>query len=220
MAGDVIQQVELLAGAALGFGRQGGDGRLQGGAGLRGEDVAGALRSEVVLAQGGVEPVLEGRPQVGEGHAGTRQLALVANRSRGKPDGGQGAIVQQGGQAIGIQTIGFVDVAHHHLSFAGVGHEGQAATGFDLIHDPVPVTDRLQGDRGAGRKRLAELADGAELMLEASVAHRLAGRVDHAGERIALMRIQGHLIIGHAAPPVKLVGPRCLQSNRGCCAFM
>jgi hypothetical protein len=54
---------------------------------------------------------------LGEGHTSARQLALIAELEWGDPDRGKLAEVEQGGQALGVELVGLVDVAHHPAAF-------------------------------------------------------------------------------------------------------
>jgi hypothetical protein len=95
---------------------------------------------------------------LGEGHPGARQLSLVPDVGRGDPDGGELAEVEQGGQALGVELVGLVDVAHHDLGLGCVSQEGNAASLLDLIDDPVPVAHGLQSD-GRALGELGEEGD-------------------------------------------------------------
>jgi hypothetical protein len=121
-----------------------------------------------------VDPVLEQGADLGEGHAGARELALIAQVAGRDPDGREDTQVEQGGQAGGVQLIGLVDVAHHGLGLGGVGKQGEAASLFDLIDDPIPVADGLQGDRGAGRELGEEGPDGAGFVVDAGGLNKVA----------------------------------------------
>jgi hypothetical protein len=59
-----------------------------------------------------------------------------------------------------------VDVAHHDLGLGGVGQERQATCSLDLVGDPVPVADGLQGNRSTFRHIFQEGLDGARLMVD------------------------------------------------------
>ena len=134
--------------------------------------VKGGVEREGVLGQGGVDAVLEHGADLGEGHAGAGELALVSQIGGWDPDGGKGAQVEQGGQAGGVELIGLVDVAHHGLGLGGVGQQGQAASLLDLIDDPIPVADGLQGDRGARREPGEETPDGARSVVHPGSLNR------------------------------------------------
>jgi len=54
---------------------------------------------------------------LGEGYAGARQLAFIADFGWRDPDRGKLAEVEQGGQALGAELVGLVDVAHHPAAF-------------------------------------------------------------------------------------------------------
>jgi hypothetical protein len=45
-------------------------------------------------------------------------------------------------------------VAHHEFCLGGIGEQRFAARGFDLVGDPVPVTNAFQRDGGSAWKVL------------------------------------------------------------------
>jgi hypothetical protein len=92
-----------------------------------------------------VDAIFDAGTPSAKGHAGARQFALIAKGGGRQPHRGEAAESQEGGQAGGVQFVGFVDVAHEELGLSGVGEQGQATGGFDLIGDPVPIADALQG---------------------------------------------------------------------------
>jgi len=170
--------------------------------------VKGGVEREGVLGQGGVDAVLEHGADLGEGHAGAGELALVSQIGGWDPDGGKGAQVEQGGQAGGVELIGLVDVAHHGLGLGGVGQQGQAASLLDLIDDPIPVADGLQGDRGAGREPGKEGPDGAGFVVDPRGLDEMAVIVQDREQRVVLVRVTTDLIMGmvrHVAPPCATV---------------
>lgn len=169
-----------------------------------GEDVTGLCEREIVLGEGGVGAVLQHGANPGEGHAGARELAFVSQIAWRDPDGGEGAVVKQSGQSIGVELIGLVDVGHHLLGEVGVGEKGDAAGGFDLVDDPVPVADSFQGDGCAFGKLGEEGLDGAWVVIDPHPVHDLAAWVANGEEGKVLVRVAAELIIGveHLAPPV------------------
>jgi hypothetical protein len=48
------------------------------------------------------------------------ELAFVADLPGREPDGGQAVQVEELGQALGVELIGLIDVAHHDLGFGSV----------------------------------------------------------------------------------------------------
>jgi hypothetical protein len=59
--------------------------------------------------------VFESCAQFAERHAGAVELSLVSDLSRRKPDGEKGSQVDESSEALGIELVGFIDVAHNHL---------------------------------------------------------------------------------------------------------
>ena len=168
----------------------------------------GGIERESVLGQGGVDPVLEQGADLGEGHAGAGELALIAQVAGRDPDGGEGTQVEQGGQAGGVELVGLVDVAHHGLGLGGVGQQRQAVGLLNLIDDPIPVADGFQGNQGAGRKLGEEGPDGTAYMVDPSPLEHLTVLVSNGEQRVVLVRVTTDLIMGmvrHVAPPCATV---------------
>jgi len=61
------------------------------------------------------------------------ELTLVADLTRGQPDGREAAEVDQDSEAFGVELVGFVDVAHDDFGLRGVSQERDAPGLFDLI---------------------------------------------------------------------------------------
>jgi hypothetical protein len=78
-----------------------------------------------------------------------------------------------------------------------VCEERQAAGRFDLIGDPVPVTDALQGDRSTFREVLQQGLDGAGLIINTGLTTELAMLIEHRELRITAMGIATHPIMRH-----------------------
>jgi len=131
-----VQDLQLLTGAALGLCRKFLQHRLQLGPPLRDEDVAGGVQGESILCECGTDAVLDPGTVLGEDHPGAGQLPLVAHLGWWDPDRGQLAEVEQGGQAVSIEFVGLVDVAHHDLGLGGVGQKGNAAGGLPGLSPP------------------------------------------------------------------------------------
>jgi hypothetical protein len=90
--------------------------------------------------------------------------------------------VEKDPKAIRVELVGLVHVAHHSLGLSGVSQQGHTAGSFDLIHDPMPIADGLQGDRGAwwdgGEKGL----DGTSCVIDPRALDDLATTVEHGEE--------------------------------------
>jgi hypothetical protein len=80
-----------------------------------------------------------------------------------------------------------VDVANHDLGLGGVRQERQAAGGFDLVGDPVPVPDALQGNGSTFGQAFKEGLDGARLMIDSGLTTELAMLIENGELRIATM---------------------------------
>src|SRR3990172_12890512 len=144
-----IESLELLSNTTPRFRRKPRKSRLQPSPACANEDVAVFTGRDAVLGQGSVDAVLQGGAELGEGHAGAVELTFIADLSGGQPDSGETVEVEERGQALGVELVGLVDIAHHQLGLGGVRQERNAAGGLDLDSDPVPVPDTLQGDRRA-----------------------------------------------------------------------
>ena len=142
---DQLQELELLAHAAGGLGRQVSMSLSSGGRHLGVKISLAVSRERAYLARVECMRFLRLSPGLGESHPGAGQFTLVADVVGWDPDRGELAQVEQGGQALGVELVGLVDVAHHDLGLGGVSQERDAAGVFDLVDDPVPVADGLKG---------------------------------------------------------------------------
>jgi len=144
----------------------------------------------------------------GECHAGAGQLALISKVTWRDPDAGQFAEMLQGGKAFCIQLVGLMDIAHHDFGFAGMGQEGHTLGGLDLVDDPIPVADALEGDGSSGRELGEERADRPRLMVDSHLFDEPSVMIEHGEDRISLVCVASDLIMGlpvHAAPPLRKV---------------
>ena len=203
-----FEQVKLLAYTASAFRGQCVDESEQRRAPLGGKDIAVGVEGESIFGQSGMDTVLEGSSRFGEGHPCAGQFAGIADITRCDPDRGEFAQVKQGSQAMSVQFVGLVDVAHHDLRLGGVSQQREAAGGFDLFDDPVPVADCLECHGGATRERLQEGMDGSGDVADAGAVDEVPFGVQHSKHRIVLVGITTDRIIGveHAAPPVSRQG--------------
>ena len=168
-----IEDLQLLKNAAPGLFWEPLQSDLQLGPPLRSEDVAGGVQGEGILRQGGTDAVLNPSAVLNEGHASPGKLPFIAHLSWWDPNRGQLAQVEQGGQPLGIEFVGLVNVAHHDLGLGGVGQKGNATGGFDLIDDPVPVSDGLERNGCAFRELREEDADGVWDVANPSALHQV-----------------------------------------------
>jgi hypothetical protein len=113
---DVIQQDEFLLDATVGFGWQLQDSLVQPTASGLAEELFAIVYGQGVLGEGGVDPVLDGVPKFGKGHPGPRQFSFIADLVRGDPDGGEGAIVLQDGQPMGVDLVGLACLSADRLT--------------------------------------------------------------------------------------------------------
>jgi hypothetical protein len=79
-----------------------------------------------------------------------------------------------------------VDVPHSLLGHLSVRQVRNAACLFDLIDDPVPIADGLQGDRGSLWEPRQEGPDGAWLVIDPGPLHRLTVVIEDGEERTVL----------------------------------
>ena len=108
----------------------------------------------------------------------------------------------------GIQTVGSVPFCcsrlsprtssrsvllispHHQLRLAGVHELGHAAGGLNLVDDPIPIADRLHGDRGARLTSGQKLLERSALMREPLFADELTIRPRHRRQGVMLVGIE------------------------------
>ena len=116
-------------------------------------------------------------------------------------------------------SIGLVDVTHHDLGLGGVGQERQTACRFDLVGDPIPVPDGLQGDGSAFREVLQEGLDRARFVVDPGLALELAILIQEGELRIATMGVATHSIMRHRCTSFICVLSRHKWCGR-CSAFI
>jgi hypothetical protein len=104
-----------------------------------------------------------------------------------------------------------------------VGQEGEAAGGFNLIGDPVPVPDALQGDGGAIGEVLKESLDGPRLMVEPVLDKKAAVLIQNGELRVVLVSVTTDLIIHGSCTFLCLRArrkPNCDEGSGRCSAFI
>jgi len=176
---DEVEQFELLLHTTPGLLGEVLKENQELGAPLRGEDVTIGIEGEGVLGQGGMDAVLELGADLGEGHPGAGEFPLVAELARRNPHGGQGAIVEQDSQAVSVELIGLMDVTHHGFSLGSMSQIRHTASSFDLIHDPIPIADGLQSDRGTWWERGEKGLDGTSCVIDPRALDDLATTVEN-----------------------------------------
>src|SRR5579883_2491537 len=70
------------------------------------EEIADAGGVQAVAVNGCVDAVLEGSAQIAQSHAGAQQFALIAQIAGRDPALGEGSIMQQDGESLGVEGIG------------------------------------------------------------------------------------------------------------------
>jgi len=139
-----------------------------------------------------MDAVFDGVTELGEGHSCAGKFAFIADLMGWDPNGGEGAVVLKDGQAVGVDLVCLVDVAHHNLGFNGVRQAGEATGLFDFIGDPIPVADGFEGNGGSLRELGTELADRASSMLDPAFGDWLGQRIEDFKLGIAFVSIQAY----------------------------
>lgn len=96
---------------------------------------------------------------------------------------------------MGVELVGLVDVSHHDFRLGGVSQERDAAGGFDLIHDPVPVADGLKGHWSAFWELLEEGANGTGDVSDPGLLDKIPFLIQDGEEREVLVSITANRII-------------------------
>jgi hypothetical protein len=96
---------------------------------------------------------------------------------------------------VGVELVGLVDVAHHDLGFSSVGQKRNAAGFFDLVDDPVPVADGLEGDGRAFGELGEEGLDFARGVTDPNALNEFSSFVQNCKEREVLVGIAADRII-------------------------
>ena len=90
-----------------------------------------------------------------------------------------------------------------------MGQQRRAASPFDLVHDPIPIADRLQSDGRSGWKLGQETLDGSPLVVHPGPLLRSTLRIEDGEERVVLVSVTTDRImrlVRHVAPPVHTDG--------------
>src|SRR5208337_1870761 len=123
---------------------------------------------EVILGQQRVDAIFDRCTHCGKGHASAGKLTLVTQGSRRQPHGGEAADTKKSGEAVCIELISFVDVAHHELCLGGVCQQRETTCCFDLVGDPVPIADAFQGDGSSTWKSREKGGNGSRGVIDAN----------------------------------------------------
>ena len=67
-----------------------------------------------------------------------------------------------------------------------MGQQRRAASPFDLVHDPIPIADRLESDRGSRWETGEEIPDGPPLVIHPGPLDGSPLTVNHGEERVVL----------------------------------
>src|SRR5262249_4552286 len=98
---------------------------------------------ESVFCQCRVKSIFELGALPDEHHPRAGQIPLIPQFPGWNPDGRQRPTSLQTVESTNVEAIGLIDLPHHELGLAGVHKSGHAACRLDLVHDPIPITDRL-----------------------------------------------------------------------------
>ena len=104
--------------------------------------------------------------------------------------------MQELGRSLRVELIRLMRVPHHLLRHLGVRQERDAASSFDLIHDPVPVAHRFQGNGSCFWEAGQIGPDGAWFMVDPGPLDGPASMIENGEERVVLVRITADPIMG------------------------
>lgn len=161
-----IEKLKLLIDATACFWREFLDSSIEPGSTFSDEDVRMPGGIESILGESSVDPVLESCAHFAERHAGAVKLAFVADLTWRQPYGGETTEMDQCGEALRIELVGFVDVAHDYLGFGGMSQKRNTSSLFNLVDDPVVVADGFNCNRCPFREIGKELLDGTRLVID------------------------------------------------------
>jgi hypothetical protein len=151
--------------------------------------------------------------EFGEGHPRAGELAFVADLVRWDPDGGEGAIVLQDGQAVGIDLVGLVNVAHHDLGLGGMGQAWEASGLFDFVDDQIPIADGFEGDGSSRRELGTEIPNGSSIVLDSPFSDGFGQGIQNFELGISFVSVQAYTI--HSCFPPFWDEVYARISNRG-----
>jgi hypothetical protein len=131
--------------------------------------------------------MVERGAEIAQGHPGSQQLTLIAQFSGWNPTLGQCPVAQQDGEALGVERIGLVSLAHALLGLRRVGEMRPVACLLHQVDDPVPVAGGLDGDLGSDGQRVEVALVGRYVVLDPYWLGRLATFVDRDEDRVVLV---------------------------------
>ncbi len=102
-------------------------------------------------------------------------------------------------QALCVQLVRLVDVAHHDLGLVGESHAGHAGGLFGLVDDPVPIADSLQSDRRTFEELPEGVPNGTPLMVHPGAPNDLAFGIEDGEEGKELVVVATDLVIRQVA---------------------
>ena len=164
------------------------------------EELFAILHGEGVFGEGGMDAVFDGGAELGESHPGAGEFAFVADLMGWDPNGGECAVVLKDGQAVGVDLVGLIDIAHHDFGFDGMRQTGEATGRFDFVGDPIPVADGFQGDGSSWRELGTELADCASSMLDPAFGDGFGQRIEDFKLGVAFVSVQSYTMHGCFPP--------------------
>jgi hypothetical protein len=100
-----------------------------------------------------------------------------------------------------------------------VCQEGPAACRFDLVGDPIPVDDALEGDESASWEVLQKGLDGARFMIDPGLVLELTSLIENGEAGIVLVGVASDPIMRHGCTSFACVLSRHECSGR-CSAFI
>ena len=170
---------------------------------------------EVILGEQRVDAIFDRCAQCGKGHASAGKLTVVTQGSRGQPNSGEAADTKKSGEAVGVELIGFVDVAHHELCLGGVCQQRETTCCFDLVCDPVPIADALQSDRSSTWKSGEKGGNGSRGVIDSNSIEHLATGVLEFKLGIVFVSITADGNCLHDIPPRGAQSPTSNSSAQG-----
>jgi hypothetical protein len=131
--------------------------------------------------------------------------------------------VQQDGEALGVERVGFVGLAHAPLGLGRIGEMRAVACLLHLVDHPVPVAGGFEGDLAGWRQRAEKVDVLLPVVLDPDGGRRLALAVDGHEDRELLVRVasdfcwHGALLCGNGCAFIGSPQNGSCAATSGCC---
>src|SRR5579863_750718 len=181
--------------------RQMGELLLQECSSLLAERIADIIQAPPIFAEGREDPVLHLGPLTHQYHPCPRQLPLVTQLCCWNPYRWQRAAPLQHVHAMVVQPVSLVPIVHAVFGFACVHQQRPKPCSLDLVCNPIPIANSLDGYAPARLTPTQERLKRSVLVRDLTFQQLLTVLCLHRGQRVVLVHIECDILFHGASPP-------------------